>query len=494
METVKKHLISIVCGGVVLLALLLSYFPMSGFFSDLDSRLKQSEQELSKVKQAANVTVQFPTADPFNPGPSVFPSERVYDAASRVVDQIVDASTNMVQQVVSLNAEGKQLLVRGALPAGADLGVFKDRYPVALAQFPPLLRAGLPVSDDEVTTAMPKPADAPDAATGQPAAPPDPAMMRRRGAPWLEGERMAIRRGAMINRAVAGTEESDERARMRDKLALERAGKIAMYITPDLAGGGSGNVIAGATSSFDRHAGIPAPQDPRQPELQDVWAAQISLWIQQDVVNAIVDSNKESKAVETSVVKRLVAIEIPKEYITKSGPVTITDIRSEGPVRAMARPLVFGRGPAAAAAAQPTDANTPAVPLSPLVRDFTWSPTGRICNKDYDVMHFAVTVDVDAARYGEFLANLQNDRCITVLSVDMRGVDLEDVQRQGYLYGKGPVVQLVIKCEALFFRQWTVIGDKNNPGPMPDAVRDLLNIPKTSAVRTGATGLIRGNR
>jgi hypothetical protein len=94
-------------------------------------------------------------------------------------------------------------------------------------------------------------------------------------------------------------------------------------------------------------------------------------------------------------------------------------------------------------------------------------------------MHFIVTVDADAHRFETFMSNLTKGKFITILRADVRGVDRERVQQNAhYYYGKNPVVRLTLKCEALFFRNWTV--DPPNT-LMPVNVQKILKIPQNPA-------------
>jgi hypothetical protein len=91
-------------------------------------------------------------------------------------------------------------------------------------------------------------------------------------------------------------------------------------------------------------------------------------------------------------------------------------------------------------------------------------------------MHFTVTVDADAQRFETFVNNLTHGKFITVIRLNVRGVDRELLQQRGYYYGKSPVVRTEVKCEAIFFRSWT--ADPQRP-LMPPAVQKLLGVKQT---------------
>jgi hypothetical protein len=92
-------------------------------------------------------------------------------------------------------------------------------------------------------------------------------------------------------------------------------------------------------------------------------------------------------------------------------------------------------------------------------------------------MHFTVVVEADAQRFQVFMNNLTKGKFITILRADVRGIDRERVaQNQHYYYGRQPVVRLTLKCEAIFFRSWTV-GDPQQQ-LMPVNVQKLLKVPQ----------------
>ena len=71
----------------------------------------------------------------------------------------------------------------------------------------------------------------------------------------------------------------------------------------------------------------------------------------------------------------------------------------------------------------------------PLTRIFARSPTGRVCNTLYDVVHFRVTVIVEAAQVQHFLASLRSQRFVTVLQLSAQNEDTRAAEYQGYVFG-----------------------------------------------------------
>jgi hypothetical protein len=185
------------------------------------------------------------------------------------------------------------------------------------------------------------------------------------------------------------------------------------------------------------------------PDTYEIYSAQLSYWIQSDVVQAVKELNANSKKVEDSPVKHLVRIRT-KPYGT-AGPIFIT-------------------GPEMTAAA---DANA-ALPKVPQV-----STTGRVSNGLYDVFHFEVEADVDADKVADFLRGLGTKRFITPLYVDVKAKDNAQALAEGHVYGNKPVVTVRAECEILYLRAW-------NSQFMPPGLKTKLGI-TTEAPAGGTT-------
>src|SRR5204863_5473876 len=103
-----------------------------------------------------------------------------------------------------------------------------------------------------------------------------------------------------------------------------------------------------------------------------------------------------------------------------------------------------------------TGASVSAADADPKMYGMPDGVTGRVCNTMYDVVHSTVTVVCNEASVGNFIKMLQNNRLITVLSVDsMVKVDTAAARDLGYDYGTDPVVRVTLKLEHLFMRGWT---------------------------------------
>jgi hypothetical protein len=186
------------------------------------------------------------------------------------------------------------------------------------------------------------------------------------------------------------------------------------------------------------------------PDMDKIWLAQVGLWVQQDVVAAIAKLNSASKMVETSPVKQVVQI-----YIAPNTSMYVLPAQS-----ASAAPSMTG-APVSAVA---TNTDTETFP-----KDYSASPTGRVCNGVFDVVQFIVVLQVQASDVEKIIQELERNRLITVTQTDIQAVNSVALQQQGFYFGRSGVVTLTIKCEELFIRDWT-------HKLMPTAIKAFLNV------------------
>jgi hypothetical protein len=438
MDMIKKNMWSIVCGVVAVLAVASTYYPLSGKFVELNGKMQASADDQRKLKQLNQLNPNMPVVDPKKseaPKLNQFPTEKVIAKGREVVGKVHTESEKLQQKAMEMNK--REPLVVNALPAGRGrfLGDFKEEYYRGLEQMRKDLGATTIPSEVEIRDKMEQ--------------------------EWVDNYKSRIRMIGDVpqNEAEVRAEFEDVKKDIPRKMRAARAQGHAMYVSPDKIGPNPA-IPTGMTTSFDYHPGIPALERGDLPDIVDVWAAQLGYWIQEDVVKAIVETNKGAKTVDEAIVKRLFKTEIRKEYITKTGPVLIS-------MASNPQNLVVPRDQAA------TD--TEAGAGAP--KSFGYSATGRVCNPNYDVMHFVVIVDADAQQFQTFMTNLTRGKFITILQANVRGVDRERFQQSlFYYYGNQPVVRLTLKCEAIFMRSWTV--DPQHP-LMPVSVQKLLRIPQT---------------
>lgn len=185
-----------------------------------------------------------------------------------------------------------------------------------------------------------------------------------------------------------------------------------------------------------------------RPEMAELWEGQLGLWIQQDIAEAISRANRVDDPrsnVTNAPVKRLISIRVEPGYAGLQG---LGDVPGLNPGRAL-RP--------------PVDSDD----RKRLYYDFTVSPTGRRSNTLYDVRHARVDLIVDYQKLPALFEMLQNVNFMTVLDIDVQGVDEYEALKEGYVYGSGDAVRIQMLIESIWLRDWTT-------GYMPRSVRDVL--------------------
>jgi hypothetical protein len=175
------------------------------------------------------------------------------------------------------------------------------------------------------------------------------------------------------------------------------------------------------------------------PTAEEIWFAQVALWIQQDVVAAIAELNEEAAAahgaaacVEQMPVKRIVHLPV------------FGYLRADGLIHFHVRDAARRRVPSPIPAA--------------------W--TGRVCDDDFDVVLFGLVVVVDQRDLLQLIDRIskRNLFCCTYAS----SAAPQD-KAEGYLYGTEPAICVSLEFEAYLAR------DIYAP-LMPPAVRALLDV------------------
>jgi hypothetical protein len=437
MDIVKKNLVSIICGVVALLFIALAFFPLGGFYESLDKDLSASAKDADDIKRLNSQSFAKPIVDPAKREPEPlerFPNQKVIDAGRAAVEKMTQQAQNVTKAVLNVNA--KRPLFEQALTSmsGAPRSTFKRLYAEKFEEFKRQMNAGSPPTAEEIKLESER-------------------SLKEEWEP-----RIAVVGGAEQNRQEIMDQYEKWKAALPLKMRLDRARQFSVYVRP---------------KAFDVDPGIPPMTDSNLPGNLEIWQAQLSLWIQEDIVKSIAATNekygdKKKTGVDAAVVKSLVRIAVPKSYIASPRPLPISEAAKFAAADAAGRDPNAVGGPIARAAAGEVD---PAIAMK---RIFAISPTARVSNPLYDVMHFTVSVDVDARLFPHFMAELTRNKLITIIEANMVAVDGERAQLAGLMYGNTPIVQLTLKGEALFFRDWTTKW-------MPQGVKRLLKIEERPA-------------
>lgn len=233
--------------------------------------------------------------------------------------------------------------------------------------------------------------------------------------------------------------------------AIRTARSIYCYATPD---------------SF-QDSPISAPGGPMDagppPNLEQMWNAQLEVWIQQSVVDAIAAINEaaasdlQARGVEPWVgnlpIKDLRFLQTSRYYV-KEGLTQATTGTGTGTTGAKDRPYPSG--------------------------DPTKAFTGRQSNDQYELMHFTVQLVVDARDLPRVLAGLCEKRFHVPLNVQYESLPL-NAEMVGKIYGEAPVVLATIEFETVFFSELYL-------PLMPDPILTLLGKqrPEPPPTTTGA--------
>jgi hypothetical protein len=430
MELVKKNLLSIICGVVAILAIVLVYFPIGGWYDSLNTKLANSKKMYDEIVQTQRTgnQVKMPVVkldSTESPNLGQFPTKDILEAAEAVALKMAEESKKLLKTAMEMNEHHPLVPDALPMPRGNGLIDFRGAYHQRFPQFLQAMKA----------TAQPTSVDVTNETNARLA-------KRMDQVPIINGVREAGQEAA-----VKAIFDEEEAPLIVDQLKVERARKGVVYATE---------------ASFDHYAGIPNTAD--RPTIENIWVGQIGMWVQEDVVNAIMQANAKATGVDNAVVKRLVSIAVDREYLTRNGKVGV----GTGPQGAVG-------GERGAATAAPVDDTTVSS-----AKVFRFSPTGRVSNDQYDVVNFTVVVEADARNFRAFLANLTNRRLITPRDIQILGVDRDKRQRQGFVYGKDPVVRVQVRCEAVFLHEWALKY-------MPPSIQKLLNVQQPGA------GTVAGN-
>jgi hypothetical protein len=511
MDIVKKNLLSVICGAASLIALLAALvWPIPGYQGGLEQQVQKSLGQLQEVEKLDRRRFSKPIVDINDTQGgqaylTVFPNPKIIEDAHNAVDGLKTQAKAILAAAAERCAHYRPLYDRAlpsqltARPQTPDEGAminFRDAYEKKLAEFRDLLNASRPPTQNDIV--LERDARWKAFRDGQ----------REDGLP-----RLLTKPDGTNNEVELRTEFDEKQApQIPMQVKMRIAQNFTTYLCDRLGekapvgfAGGANTVVSGL-DHCERNGsvpGLPAQGEVKSPDYIGVWTAQVAMWVQQDVVEAIVLTNHMAAdraaldraganatlaalkiPVTRAIVKRLVRIDAPRGYITPYGtgdaPLLMnTPLSSvqQATASAMGGQVGQPQDPALAAAAQPAQT----AELVP--RLFNRSCTGRVSNRLYDVVHFTVVVDVDAARYQHFIANLTNGKLITVLDTDLKAIDLEKAQERGFVYGSEPVVQLKLKCEAIFMRTPQYLDR------LPRDVNQLLTAAWVGGAGTGTGGI-----
>ncbi|HEY7090289.1 MAG TPA: hypothetical protein VH518_19485 [Tepidisphaeraceae bacterium] len=416
MELVKKNVVSIICGAIILIAIAAIFWPINGYYASLRGELEKSVGTYNSLHGLATKERHKPVISLDKTEPERldgFPNDAAITEAKGLVDKVKAQSQAMFDKAVKLNTHG--LLVDGALPEGSPFkwNSFRNEYIKRTAVNPDLAKA---------KTESPKSLQA----IVEGATPPgDQEIQAERTKKEAEIKATAIPgpNGQAMNQVQIDNALLTELPKVADDMKNAVAMKCKVYFDPAPAVPFDPSPIM-MNANQGGMPGQPGGVDP-----SSIFNAQVGYWIQEDICNSIAAANKEAKNVTESPVKHLVKMEVLHE-----------------PFKVMAP----GAGAPETAPPAPN-----ADPSGAITKSFITTPTGRTTNGVYDVIPFNLRIVVDAAQIPRVLQELSRSKFVTVTGVQMSTVDSAEKHAEGYFYGDSPVVVLDLRGEALLLRKWT---------------------------------------
>jgi len=395
---IKKNLLSIICAFVALLAMIALAYPLGGMREHFRGELASRTTLYTSAKTLLVTKRYLPIVDPDQKDPiplTAFPNTPVIEKARAARETVQSQSNQMMEKALALNQAGHVMLVApDLLPNPGDRwSKFRDAYRKEVREgLPARLGAVMPPNQETIK-----------------------ARLLEMHKAMVEDQVITIG-GAEANRAQLQAEYDEAALKLPDQLRQESATQHKLYMDP--------NTALSINQIMTNDLTMPTPVN--------IWYAQLSLWIEQDVADSIVAANSiaPNSNILNDAVKRIVEIKIPDG--------------ASAYVQSGAAP-----GGAAAAPAAPGDDSAGDV------RDFSKSPTGHICNDLYDVVGFSMILEVDQRQIPAIVHDLQSNKLMAVLTVNISGIDPVEADAQGFIYGTAPVVRLSMDCEALFMRKWT---------------------------------------
>jgi hypothetical protein len=284
MQIVKKNILSILCGVVVIIAVVVYFVYVSGtLYPGLEAAAKERQANYDQLagllsKSRTLPAVDFDKTEPV-PLPA-FPVELVIKRGQEAATDLKGQAKTMMDLAVRFNR--REPLVRGLFPkaSGTDKIAFRDEYERWVTErVPQLLRAANPPTEEDIAKAEEK--------------------------LWEEkfAKRIYFVDGREENRELVDQEYNAEIQGLREKMERETAEKNMVYLDP--------------TAVTTNPALLKTEQTPDTPS---VWYAQTAMWVQEDIARSVADLNKNRKATNIidAPVKHIVTLDVahgPEQYL-----------------------------------------------------------------------------------------------------------------------------------------------------------------------------------
>ena len=453
MDMLRKHLFFIICGLVATAGIALGAFGAS--------RMSNVKTNMDKAI-AVHGRISSHISDP--------PSEEKIRAAQ----EANQASVKQYEQVIQLAGQANAQLMPNFFPQ-PNLNAkhrFREEYRKSLEALYDRLRAGTIPTPDEVADQERR---LKEEASGN--------ADRNFGMDATEAARSGAATGPPVTEAESTSASglvSPEHARKDPYIlaCLSKAHTIYCYAIPPAALEASSLDV---TDAVYQDTGV-------APDVKDCWYAQLSLWVQQDVVDAIMRVNKaaadrieqsgEAPWVGTLPVKELISLRVSKYHrgggetvpgadaampMPMSGmgaPVSMEEARPTGDSSMVSRggppmggPPMGGPsmgGPPGMSGGGPPGMPSPTVSAAETAMLTAPSFTANASGEDYEVVRFAINAVVDARDLPTIVAEICNNKYTTLYRIQYQAVP-PNLTMQGKIYGGVPAVNVTMEFETLFF-------------------------------------------
>lgn len=400
-DFVKKNLWSLLCGLVVIIAIVALFYPLGSKKEKLQQDLDQHASGYQALQQLLSKPRTLPIVDPAATTPQPlprFPNQQLIDQAGAIPKAFAADAQAISTAALKLNQH--ELLVPDSLPRPTSNVVafdFRDAYQRIMAKdggLVQMLHAGHPPTADEIAAAQ------------------NDLWMKQYVPQLVYPQGQSYPNGTALNQQEIQAAFDQDKISVPLHVTEQVAATSVIYMDPTALW-----VSPAASLTPTGSASAPSPEE--------IWYAQLGVWMQQDVIQAILRTNAGYKNVTEAPAKRLIKIAID------------------------ARPYLV---PPTYAPGQLVD--PPSDDKTAVTKDIHVSMSGRLCNAMYDVMHFDIIINVAADKIPWLLAELSDKQFITVLKCDVKPVDSAVDQTQGYIYGPQPVAQLHLVCEEVYLRDW----------------------------------------
>lgn len=255
------------------------------------------------------------------------------------------------------------------------------------------------------------------------------------------------------------------------RASIAKARQIRMYASLD---------------SFD--VKWPVYDEGARPTPEQMWLAQVSLWVQEDLVRGLAELNDQQA-------RQIAAANAKQPDKTKHRPIDVTTM----PVKHLLAITVTDYIPPAVtvAAGPPGQTASPsrltmreesptAYRTAGVLGSALASFTGRACNDLYDVVQFQVQLVIDSRDLLRVINAICRQNFFIPLQLSYEAVPPNPQQRH-YVYGPEPVVQVTLDFEAYFFRELY-------EPLMPESIKMMLAGFQTGQVTGGRMAMPPGRR